>query len=207
MNGEPLVLRAERLAEALLAHELPTRWLHTRAVAAASAAFSAGLLDGEIVIASAWLHDIGYASGLIDSGFHPLDGARNLRREGWPQEVLNLVANHSCALVEAAERGLANDLATEFPNTPSASREALWAADATTGPAGQRFSVAERADEVVARYGAAHLVSSCMRQIQPELQLAYDNTMRRLGETGCGEVAADALPGAALPTASPSREL
>jgi hypothetical protein len=34
---------------------------------------------------------------------------------------------------------------------PSAGRDALWAADATTGHAGQRFCVAERADEVVAR--------------------------------------------------------
>lgn len=182
MNWQPLVPRAEELAESLLADELPTRWLHTQAVAAEAARFSVGLDQDGTVAASAWLHDIGYASGLIESGFHPLDGARYLRRYAWPDEVLNLVANHSCAAVEAAERGLSRELAAEFPDTPSASRDALWAADATVGPAGQRFSVAERAAEVVTRYGAGHLVSICMRRIQPELQLAFDNTVQRLGE-------------------------
>jgi len=68
----------------------------------------------------------------------------------------------------------------ESPDEPSAARDALWAADATTGPAGQRFSVAERADEVVARYGPDHVVSKCVRRIEPELQSAFDRTMQRL---------------------------
>ena len=29
--------------------------------------------------AAAWLHDIGYAPAVDDTGFHPLDGARYLR--------------------------------------------------------------------------------------------------------------------------------
>jgi hypothetical protein len=91
------------------------------------------------------------------------------------------VAHHSCADVEAAARGVATELLAEFPDEPSARRDALWAADATTGPAGQRFSVAERADEVVARYGADHLVSKCMRRIEPELQSAFDRRMQHLG--------------------------
>ena len=27
------------------------------------------------LVAAAWLHDIGYAPGLVQTGFHPLDGA------------------------------------------------------------------------------------------------------------------------------------
>ena len=34
------------------------------------------------LVAAAWLHDIGYAPELVETGFHPLDGARYLRREG-----------------------------------------------------------------------------------------------------------------------------
>jgi predicted hydrolase (HD superfamily) len=150
VSDADLASHAEQLAKSLLRDELPMRWLHTQHVAATAAVLAAGLEQPDIVITSAWLHDIGYASGLLDSGFHPLDGARYLHREGWPEEIQNLVAHHSCADVEAAERGLATDLRAEFPDEPCAGRDALWAADATTGPAGQRFSVAERADEVVA---------------------------------------------------------
>jgi len=180
VSGDGLAIRAEQLARSLLCDELPMRWLHTQRVAATAAVLATGLQQDDIVIASAWLHDIGYAFGLIDIGFHPLDGARYLRREGWPEQIQNLVAHHSCADVEAAERGLAPELLAEFRDQPSAARDALWAADATTGPAGQRFSVAERADEVVARYGPDHVVSTCMRRIEPELQSAFDRTMQRL---------------------------
>jgi hypothetical protein len=44
------------------------------------------------LIASAWLHDIGYAPALQQTNFHPLDGALFLRREGWPKAVCDLVA-------------------------------------------------------------------------------------------------------------------
>jgi hypothetical protein len=181
VSGDGLATRAEQLARSLLSDELPMRWLHTQRVAATAAVFAADLPQADIVVTSAWLHDIGYASGLIDAGFHPLDGARYLRGEGWPAEIQNLVAHHSCADAEAAARGVATELLAEFPDEPSAARDAVWAADATTGPAGQRFSVAERADEVVARYGADHLVSVCIRRIEPELQFAFDRTMLRLG--------------------------
>jgi hypothetical protein len=30
--------------------------------------------DRPVLIAAAWLHDIGYAPGLPETGFHPLDG-------------------------------------------------------------------------------------------------------------------------------------
>jgi hypothetical protein len=179
VSHDSLPGRAEQLAKSLLRDELPMRWLHTQHVAAPAPVLAAGLQHADIVIPSQWLHDIGYASRLIDSWFHPLDGARYLRREGWPDEIQDLVAHHSCGDVEAAERGVATELIAEFPDKPSAARDALWAADATTGPAGQRFSVAERADEVVARYGADHVVWKRMRRIEPELQSAFDRTMHR----------------------------
>jgi HD superfamily phosphodiesterase len=43
-----------------------------------------------LLVAAAWLHDIGYAPGLRDTGFHPVDGARHLRAVGWPPAICNL---------------------------------------------------------------------------------------------------------------------
>jgi hypothetical protein len=68
---------------------------------------------------AAWLHDIGYAPELVKTGFHPLDGARYLRRAGVNGLVVSLVAYHSCAQIEAEVRRLGAELASEFsPGNP-----------------------------------------------------------------------------------------
>lgn len=60
-----LVDRARRLAEKHLESELPRRFRHTVAVAERAQQLSTRLLPpqrAEAVVASAWLHDIGYLS-------------------------------------------------------------------------------------------------------------------------------------------------
>src|SRR3954470_20496414 len=105
----PLVDHAERFAEEHLAHDLPRRWRHVQAVSIKADRISSGLSadDADVLVASAWLHDIGYAQPAVSTELHALDGARFLRREGFPERVCGLVAHHSCAIFEAAERGLA----------------------------------------------------------------------------------------------------
>lgn len=74
---------AQDLACAELADGLPRRWRHVQAVA--GAAVEIGAVAGpdlNHLVSAAWLHDIGYASVAIDTGFHPLDGARYLARLG-----------------------------------------------------------------------------------------------------------------------------
>src|SRR5690349_25121872 len=95
--------RAERRAEELLAGPLPRRWRHVQAVAVKADRISSGLstVDADILVASAWLHDIGYAPTVVSTELHALDGARFLRREGLPERVCGLVAHHSCAIFEA----------------------------------------------------------------------------------------------------------
>jgi hypothetical protein len=67
---------ARTLAEYHLALGLPRRWAHVVGVTNRAIALNpifrqeAGLL-----VAVAYLHDIGYASDLVDTGFHPVDGA------------------------------------------------------------------------------------------------------------------------------------
>src|SRR6266516_1301855 len=95
--------------------------------------------DADLLEAAAWLHDIGYAPELVVTGFHPLDGARHLERAGFPGRLVALVAHHSGARFEAAERGLLRELQA-WPLEDSPVMDALVAADLTTGPLGQRFS-------------------------------------------------------------------
>lgn len=107
--------------------------------------------DHSLLVAAAWLHDVGYAPDLQDSGFHPLDGARYLREEGFPERVVNLVAHHSGARFEAAERGLEAELA-EFELEDSPVMDALVTADLTTGPDGERLAYRDRVAEILERY-------------------------------------------------------
>jgi HD superfamily phosphodiesterase len=110
-------LWAEELARKLLEIPLPRRWAHVQGVAG-GARFLAPILgrDAELLEAAAWLHDIGYSFDLANTGFHPLDGARYLHDVHGADPVLcRLVANHSCAVIEAEERGLDRELSAEFP--------------------------------------------------------------------------------------------
>ncbi|EWM66529.1 MULTISPECIES: HD domain-containing protein [unclassified Micromonospora] len=128
-----------------LASTSPRRWRHVQAVAAK--AKTLGRLVGEdadLLVASAWLHDIGYAPDVADTGFHALDGARWARREGFSPRLAALIAYHSCTSYEADERGLGDVLAGEFSFEESATSDALWFADMTTGTDGQDLTVEER---------------------------------------------------------------
>ncbi len=157
-----VIAAANQTAERLLARSLPRRWRHVQSVAAKAASAGALLLSAEdqaLATASAWLHDVGYAPELIESGLHPLDGARWLRREGIDGRICALVAHHSCAAFEAQERGLLQPLVDEFARDESLTADVLWWADMTTGPDGQDFDVVERLAEIRARYGPDDIVT------------------------------------------------
>ena len=107
---------AHQLARALLQEPLPRRWAHVQGVAARARSLAPVLgADADLLEAAAWLHDIGYAPGLATTGLHQLDGARYLRDAQHADAMLcRLVAHHSCAIIEAGERGLADVLSSEF---------------------------------------------------------------------------------------------
>src|ERR1022692_793183 len=162
---------AEATARSLLEHPLPRRWAHSQGVAAAARTLAPVLgTDGDLLTAAAWLHDIGYAPGVASTGFHPLDGARHLRdAEGASGMLCRLVAHHSCAISEAAERGLARELAAEFRPARRDLADALTFCDMTTSPDGQRLPVGQRLAEIRARYGPDHLVNRAITRSAPEL--------------------------------------
>lgn len=164
-----------------LASLLPRRWLHVQAVAAK--AEQLGCLvgdDADLLTAAAWLHDIGYAPDIADTGFHSLDGARWLLRQGFEARLAALVAHHSCAAYEADERGLGQALASEFPREETATSDALWYADMTTGPDGQDLTVDERLAEIRERYGPDDVVTLFWQEAEPTLRDAIRRTQLRM---------------------------
>jgi hypothetical protein len=174
--------RAEDIARSLLEKPLPRRWAHVQGVADAAQNLTS-ILGGksDLVTAAALLHDIGYAPSLHDSGFHPLDGARYLRDIEHADAMLcRLVAHHSCAIIEAAEYGLAADLAREFKPAPRVLADALIYCDMTTGPDGQRMTVEQRLADIRARYGPSHRVTHALRRSAPELTAATARVTRKL---------------------------
>jgi hypothetical protein len=144
---------AALLAETMLAQVLPRRWRHVRSVARRARWVEKTLGLPDDLVAAAWLHDIGYAPDLVETGFHPLDGARYLRRSGVDGQVVSLVASHSCAQVEAGIRGLGGELAAEFSPADPRLADALLYCDMTTGPDGDYVRPAARLAEIRGRYG------------------------------------------------------
>jgi putative nucleotidyltransferase with HDIG domain len=160
---------AEGLARTLLEVPLPRRWAHVQGVAARARSIAATLgPDAELLEAAAWLHDIGYLPELAGTGLHQLDGARFLRDVQKADQMLcRLVAHHSCAHVEADERGLAQILFREFDPAPQALASALTFCDMTTSPDGRHVNVHKRLMEIHDRYGSEHLVSRSIRRATP----------------------------------------
>lgn len=181
-----LAERAKTIARELLKDASPRRWAHTQGVAAKARALTLVLPgDAELVEAAAWLHDIGYAPDLHNTGFHPLDGARYLRDVAGAEPLLcRMVAHHSCALIEAEERGLATDLVHEFRPPPRDLAEALIYCDMTTGPDGQHLDVDDRLAEIRQRYGPGDAVTRAITRSAPTLAAAVRRVQDKLAKRG-----------------------
>src|SRR5271165_6544544 len=176
---------AEVLACNLLKEPLPRRWSHVQGVAARARSLEPAFgADKELLEAAAWLHDIGYLPELARTGLHGLDGARYLRDVQHADPMLcRLVAHHSCAIVEAEERGLAEVLRREFAAPPQPLADALTCCDMTTSPDGQPMNVDRRLAEIHHRYGSAHLVSRSIRRATPMILHAVGEVHARAAST------------------------
>lgn len=149
-ESEPLW--AERLSRRLL-EPIAERWRHTLGVAARARMVGEALErdHAELLLAAAYLHDIGYAPELAQTGFHPVDGARFVRATG-RERLAGLIAYHSGAEVEAEERGLVGEL-SEFEDERSLVSRALTYCDLTTDSQGGFAKPDERLAEIRRRYG------------------------------------------------------
>jgi len=192
---------ARALATELLG-DLGDRWDHTRAVAA-RAALAAAVLPVEQVpalMSAAWLHDVGYAAPVRDTGFHPLDGARFLQARGWDPLVVGLVAQHSAGRFVAEVRGLGAELEAfddpAFVTGPLP--DALIYADQTISADGHVLDVETRLADMLRRHGPDSPNARCHALRAPVLRAAVARTearlVRRLPTAGDRSTRAGRLP-------------
>lgn len=97
--------QAYYLCRNLLERTLPRRWAHVIVVGdrARAVAQELNVDNGRVLEMSAWCHDIGYASPIAQRGFHPLDGARHLRKVGTPRNVYPYFGDRRLASVRPSE--------------------------------------------------------------------------------------------------------
>lgn len=145
---------ARTLAETLLMEALPQRWDHTVGVAerATRITHAVGPGECEILLITAWLHDIGHSPQLRRTGLPALDGATYLDEHGWPARVAALIAHHSGADFIASQHGL-QDALNRYPHEQSPLADALTYADQTTGPGGERLDIVDRMADTLNRHG------------------------------------------------------
>ncbi|WP_235921267.1 three-helix bundle dimerization domain-containing protein [Lentzea tibetensis] len=175
---------ARNTARRLLAGNLPRRWAHTCGVARRAEQVARVLVPEEqdLLVAAAWLHDIGYAAELVDTGLHSLDGARYLLRAGVSRRVCGLVAHHSGAAAVAEVVGLSEGL-TEFDDDRGRLRDALWYCDMTTSPDGHPTTVDDRLAEIRRRRGPDDPVVRALAINVEERLAAVRRTHRLLRRT------------------------
>ena len=105
------------------------------------------------------------------------------RDHGYGDRLLwTLVAHHTCANVEAEERGLGDVLAAEFPvdDAPWVAVAALTYCDMNTGPDGRPLDVDQRLAEIFVRYPPDHLVHRAITRAEPLLRAQVAETEQRL---------------------------
>ena len=159
--------------------DLPSRRTHVAGVASTATSIAEQLrLSGRnAVAAAAWLHDVGYAERVAVTGFHPLDGATFVKDQGFPDAVVSLVAYHTGAENEAAERGLSDALAV-FERPDPVLLDVLTFSDLTVGPEGESVDVEARIAEILSRYPDRHPVNRAVIRSSPALLAAAQRVKR-----------------------------
>ena len=138
-------------------------------------------VDADLLEAAAWLHDVGYSPKLVETGFHPLERAGYLRDVHHARPVLcSLVGHHSYAVIEAEDRGLADDLSREFPPANTVLTDALAYCDMTRDRDGDLVSVDDRLTEIRKRYGPEGPATRFMYKAEPCLISSVRRTNHRL---------------------------
>ena len=97
--------------------------------------------------------------------------------------LCRLVAHHSCTIIEAGERGLADVLSSEFDPAPYALASVLTCCEMTTSPDGQPVPADRRLAEIHDRYGPGHLVSRSIQRATPMILRAVEQVHQRAAQT------------------------
>lgn len=170
------------------------RLRHSAAVAARAHSLADAVPDDQrnLLVAAAWLHDVGYAEALGDTGFHPVDGARFLRSTRWEPSVYDLVAHHSGSRFVAVLGGLDSQLA-EFAWTQNALSDALTIADQTIGPNGRPVSLEDRMQDMLDRHGPDSPNARAHPQRRAYFRAAFERVSSRLASSDAGREHVEAV--------------
>ena len=101
--------------------------------------------------------------------------------------LCRLVAHHSCGIVEADERGLADALSVEFEPAPYALSSVLTFCDMTHQPGRRARAGRRRLAEIRERYGPGHVVSRSIQRATPMILGAVEEVQghaARIAELG-----------------------
>lgn len=180
---------AYSLSESLLSDPLPRRWVHSLGVAERARSLGPILsADAELLEAAAVLHDIGYSPSPATTGFHPAGrGPVPPRPGGRGRTGCPPVAHHFCALLEAEERGLRQELESEFGLERPDLVDALLFCDMTTTPDGLHTTPARRLAEIVERYGPDTIVGRFIQRAAPEIHAAAVGVESRMAKVAAGD--------------------
>lgn len=183
----PGVRAAQALSRRMLAAN-PERLRHTSAVAARAVSLAEAVdeVDVNLLVAAAWVHDIGYSQTLRQTGFHPLDGARFLASLDWDPRLCGLVAHHSGSRFVAAAGGLGPALG-EFVYVQDAVSDALTIADQTVGPNGRRLTLDERMRDMLERHGPQSAHARAHAQREAYFRATLHRVTARLEDREAGE--------------------
>lgn len=161
---------------------LDLRWSHVQGVAKKAKEVSSILEENEknILIATAYLHDIGYSKLINKTGFHPLDGAMYLNSKG-QKRLASIVAYHSEAQFEAKLRGLDTEI-SNFKKEKSILSYALTYCDMTTNSKGFNVTFEDRLKDIFDRYDETTIINKAVHQAIPLLKLSFRNVEKLINE-------------------------
>lgn len=164
----------------MLLSSLGKRWLHVQQVVRTAERIAPILpeIDRPYLLAAAYLHDIGYAPDVVETGFHPLDGARYIA-PFVDRRLASLVAHHTGARFTARLLHLSDELKV-YPREQSAVSEALNYCDVLSSPLGQPCTLKERYIDILQRYGPDDPIFRSFEQAYASLELDVKHTEKRL---------------------------
>lgn len=178
-NNQYIVEWTRQQASSLL-KPLGNRWKHTQGVVKQAQKIEKLLKQEErdLLLAAAYVHDIGYAPSLRKTGYHSIDGAYYLR-DHRQERLASLVAHHFEAYTVVQQLDLIADL-ENFPREYSIIADALDYCDLTSDSAGNIVTFQERLDDILRRHPDAHPITYATYEAIPALRKTYERIQQLL---------------------------
>ncbi|MET8765112.1 hypothetical protein [Lentzea sp. NPDC004782] len=174
---------AHELAEAILCKNHSHHWEYTKLVVHRAEVLGPILLpedEADVLSAAAWLHRVGAAVELQETGFVPLDSARYIASmTTFPRRVVALVAHQSSAATKAVERGLSAEM-TCYADEETLTRDALWHCVTPVLPANLELAHRARQEASTEFLGKDHPIALAHEEGQTRIREASSRVMLAL---------------------------